>query len=88
MGSPSGLGGNDDGQHPADTIAEAFKGLIDGSNFRQSLRDAWDRITTKAQAPAPAESQQMNWKPQANAQQQQQISGNAAAAIRAKAKGQ
>lgn len=41
---------NDD-FHPADELAKVFHGLINGDNFKQSMRDAWDRITSSAAAP-------------------------------------
>lgn len=79
-----------DDQHPADSLIEAIKGTFDGDNIRQSIRDAWDRITGQQQAqPQPQPAQQTNWKPEPNAQQQQEINRNAltsaqAAKIRSK----
>ena len=48
-------------EHPADQLAQTFHDLINGEGFKQTIRQAWDRIT--APAPHPEESdtvKQMN----------------------------
>lgn len=86
-----------DDQHPADGLIDAIRGVFNGDNVKQALRDAWDRHFGSQQAtPAATPSQPvpsaMQYAP--NAEQQQQInqerglSPAAAAQIRAKRAGQ
>lgn len=84
-----------DDQHPADGLIDAIRGIFNGDNIKQSLRDAWDRTVgtalPAASSHAPTKPMATNYQP--NAEQQQQInqergiSPNAAAQIRAKAAG-
>lgn len=41
---------NDD-SHPADGLAQSFHDLISGEGFKQTLRQAWDRITGHQEQP-------------------------------------
>lgn len=40
-------------EHPADGLAKAFMGLFDGTNVKEALRQAWDRMSSKAPAVDP-----------------------------------
>ena len=81
----------DDNQHPADILAGAFHDFVNGADFKQGLRDAWDRISGPAQPSAHDQAvQQMN--NQATAQRTADatksfIKPDVAASIRAKANG-
>jgi hypothetical protein len=76
--------------HPADEMIEHLKNAFDGTDFKQTIRDAWDRMTgSSPSAPAPESDavQQMN--KQANDQRvadanKSFVTADAAAKIRAK----
>jgi hypothetical protein len=81
-----------DDNHPADGLIDAIRGVFNGDNIKQSIRDAWDRtVGNTQQAPAAQTPAQPAPNYQPNAQQQQQISQERgltpaqAALIRAKA---
>lgn len=40
--------------HPADQLIEGIKGLFNGEEIKQAIRDAFDRITGQQEKPAPA----------------------------------
>jgi hypothetical protein len=42
-----------DDTHPADDLIEAVRGIWNGDNIKQAMRDAWDRIVSKT---TPSES--------------------------------
>lgn len=46
---------NDD-QHPADQLAQTFHDLISGEGFKQTLRQAWDRITSSQAQPQESDT--------------------------------
>jgi hypothetical protein len=85
---------NDD-QHPADGmvdgIVNAIKGMFNGDDIKQSVRDAWDRIHGPAEAPAQPDpdiqkmNKALNDKPYLDAAEsfrKQALTSSAAANIR------
>ena len=53
-------------QHPADGLIEAIKGLFNGDNIRQSIRDAYDRVTGQPAAADPDTSYRDEMEREAN----------------------
>lgn len=80
-------------EHPADQLAQAFHDLISGDGFKQTLRQAWDRITGSSAPSQPEESdtvKAMNKAAMDKAVQdanKSYITPNTAAKIRSKAMG-
>lgn len=48
-----------DQSHPAYQLINAIKGALDGENVVQSVKDAWDRISSAASTVVPDDRQKM-----------------------------
>jgi len=81
-----------DDQHPADGLLETIRDTFNGTGFKQTLRDAWDRlhgaVSPSPQSDHDAAVQQMNNQAQADrvaSANKSHLDATQAAAIRARA---